>query len=202
MDWCRFMGNGWLEVLWKLITYGIKPKKWTVAAPHYKSTVMDLSNWPKTQWWNKELYESVLSVLSNKLTYLTLEPEYHPSTKTVIISYKKYLNKKITFFLMGSWRTWCFSRLPLVLPTGSLLVQVPPPFGAIIMASNVAPPAGGGGGAAAAVGSAALHAGQRGAAIAQKGVVNLTIYVQRLQKKTREKRGSSCSRYQRFIKQD
>lgn len=47
------------------------------------------------------------------------------------------------------------------------------------MASNVAPPAGGGGGAAAAVGSAALHAGQRGAAIAQKGVVNLTIYVQR-----------------------
>eukprot|EP00434_Breviolum_minutum_P014187 symbB.v1.2.012508.t1/scaffold866.1/size156716/3 len=37
----------------------------------------------------------------------------------------------------------------------------------------------GGGGAAAAVGSAALHAGQRGAAIAQKGVVNLTIYVQR-----------------------
>ena len=55
------------------------------------------------------------------------------------------------------------------------------------MASNVAPPAGGGGGAAAAVGSAALHAGQRGAAIAQKGVVNLTIYVQRLQKKPGKK---------------
>lgn len=65
------------------------------------------------------------------------------------------------------------------------------------MASNVAPPAGGGGGAAAAVGSAALHAGQRGAAIAQKGVVNLTIYVQR-RKKTGKKGGSSCSRYQRF----
>lgn len=45
--------------------------------------------------------------------------------------------------------------------------------------SGVAPPAAGGGGAAAAVGNAALHGAQRGAAIAQKGVVNLTIYVQR-----------------------
>ena len=47
--------------------------------------------------------------------------------------------------------------------------------------SGVAPPSGGagGGGAAAAVGNAALHGAQRGAAIAQKGVVNLTIYVQR-----------------------
>ena len=72
------------------------------------------------------------------------------------------------------------------------------------MASNVAPPAGGGGGAAAAVGSAALHAGQRGAAIAQKGVVNLTIYVQRRGGTEPEKKGgkTSCSRYQRFIKQD
>eukprot|EP00435_Cladocopium_sp_Y103_P052938 s27_g16.t2 len=43
--------------------------------------------------------------------------------------------------------------------------------------SGVAPPSGGG--AAAAVGNAALHGAQRGAAIAQKGVVNLTIYVQR-----------------------
>mmetsp|Transcript_99903 Transcript_99903/g.122221 ORF Transcript_99903/g.122221 Transcript_99903/m.122221 type:complete len:202 (+) Transcript_99903:32-637(+) len=43
--------------------------------------------------------------------------------------------------------------------------------------SGVAPPAGGG--TAAAVGNAALHGAQRGAAIAQKGVVNLTIYVQR-----------------------
>lgn len=41
--------------------------------------------------------------------------------------------------------------------------------------SGVAPPSG----AAAAVGNAALHGAQRGAAIAQKGVVNLTIYVQR-----------------------
>lgn len=57
------------------------------------------------------------------------------------------------------------------------------------MASNVAPPAGGGGGAAAAVGSAALHAGQRGAAIAQKGVVNLTIYVQRRRRNRTGKKG-------------
>lgn len=46
--------------------------------------------------------------------------------------------------------------------------------------AGVAPPSGGGGGgAASAVGSAALHGAQRGAAIAQKGVVSLTIYVQR-----------------------
>ena len=47
--------------------------------------------------------------------------------------------------------------------------------------SGVAPPSGAGG-TAASVGSAALHGAQRGAAMAQKGVVNLTIYVQRQEK--------------------
>ena len=50
-------------------------------------------------------------------------------------------------------------------------------WGDMASSGGVAPPSGGGVGAA--VGSAALHGAQRGAAIAQKGVVNLTIYVQR-----------------------
>lgn len=68
------------------------------------------------------------------------------------------------------------------------------------MASNVAPPAGGGGGAAAAVGSAALHAGQRGAAIAQKGVVNLTIYVQRRRRNPNRKKGGGKLKISKFKK--